>query len=103
MQNMIKIILLIGALTLAGCGPFKPYEVDVQQGNVVDQTLIKELHAGMSKTEVQDLLGTPLLNTCFDEDDWSYVYTNQINGGKIEKKTLELFFAHNKLVKVRKE
>jgi outer membrane protein assembly factor BamE len=99
---MRKIILLISIMALlAGCAGIHPYTVDVQQGNVLDQKALSELHLGMSKDEVQSLLGAPLLNDMFATSKWTYVYTNQINGGKIEKKKLNLEFDRkNKLDKI---
>lgn len=97
-MRKLKILLLILSLgIIAGCGPIKPYEVDVQQGNLLDQKDIKQLHVGMSKSQVASLLGMPVLGDAFEDDHWSYVYTNQINGGKIEKRNLELDFSDGRL------
>ncbi|EKE04040.1 MAG: hypothetical protein ACD_20C00114G0002 [uncultured bacterium] len=96
---VLAITLLSG---LSGCNHLHPYIVDVQQGNVIDQTVITKLHTGISKDETVAILGTPLLDNMFDQNIWSYVYTNQINGGPIEKKQLTLEFNKNKLIKITK-
>jgi outer membrane protein assembly factor BamE len=97
----ITLILCGGsAITLTGC--VKPYRVDIQQGNVLDEQVVQKLAVGMSKHEVEELLGAPVLGNAFGSDSWSYVYTNQISGGKIEKKQLIVHFAKDKLSKIEK-
>jgi outer membrane protein assembly factor BamE len=100
-KTLIAIISInLAILGLAGCSWCKPYKVDIQQGNVIDQKDTKQLKTGMNKNEVQDLLGTPVLSNGFESNHWTYAYTNQINGGKIEKKVIELYFNHDKVVKI---
>lgn len=96
---MKKIALLILTLAIVGCGPIKPYEIDIQQGNQIDKQTVNKLHIGMSKDEVVDVIGSPVLGDTFCDDHWSYIYTMQKNGGKIEKRNLELDFHNGKLVK----
>ena len=97
---IITLILILGCITLAGCKNFGPYQVDVQQGNVLEQSSLKKLHLGMTKDEVRATFGAPVLSDTFDDNYWTYVYTNQINGGKVEMKKLNLTFKNNELQKI---
>jgi len=99
MRNITLIILTV--VLLSGCSGLRPYRVDIQQGNIVDAAIRAKLRPGMDKNEVNALLGTPVLKDTFDADAWIYAYTNQINGGKIEKKKLILKFKNNKLVEIK--
>ena len=100
---MRKIIILTFLLCLiTGCAKIKPYEVDVVQGNVLDQTVVERLHVGMNKPQVANLLGTPVLGSTFEDNYWFYAYTNQINGGRIEKKNVALEFKNNKLIAINR-
>lgn len=54
---------------------FKPYRADVIQGNFVSREMAEALKPGMSKEQVQAILGTPLLNTIFNQDRWEYVFS----------------------------
>ena len=95
---MRNFILAFTALfLLAGC---RPYIVDVIQGNVIDEKVASKLQLGMDKDRVDSLLGTPVLTDTFNPDTWIYVYTKQIDGGKIEKNKLILEFKNNKLIKI---
>lgn len=102
--NKIAITLLFSSLTLLGCShnPFRPYRVNVQQGNILEPQTVQKLHLGMTKHEVEDLLGSPVLSNSFADNHWTYIYTNQINGGKIEKKQLLLYFVRDGLAKIMK-
>jgi outer membrane protein assembly factor BamE len=67
-------LLLIAALS--GC----VYKIDVQQGNLVTQDLVDKLKTGMTKAEVKQVLGTPLLNDVFHQDEWDYYFSNAKRG-----------------------
>lgn len=98
MRNIILIFGTVILLSLSGC---HPYRVDVQQGNIIDKKMMSQLHIGMSKSQVEALLGTPVLVDAFDPNAWLYAYTKQINGGKIEKKRLILKFKNDRLVLIQ--
>ncbi len=66
--------------------------MDIRQGNYIDQKLVDQLHPGMSKSQVQYLLGTPLINDPFHQDRWDYVYSFQSGGGDVERRNLTLYF-----------
>ncbi len=83
---------------LVGCSP---YQVDVEQGNILDKKIISQLSLGLSKDGVKTLLGSPVLIDPFDENIWLYACTKQINGGKIDKKKLVLKFKNDKLSSIQ--
>jgi outer membrane protein assembly factor BamE len=101
-RTITKITVLIVCLGLTGC-LLKPYVPPVQQGNIINQSAINKLHYGMNKEQVYSLLGEPILINVFNNDYWTYVYTKQVNGGKITKKSFDLNFRGNKLVTINDE
>ena len=76
---------LSGLAFLGGCSStatqhdltsmFKPYRADVIQGNFVSREMAAELKPGMSKEQVQAIMGTPLLKTLFNQNRWEYVFS----------------------------
>ena len=52
-----------------------PYKVDVIQGNFISKEQVDALKAGMSRAQVKDILGTPLIASVFHADRWDYVFT----------------------------
>jgi outer membrane protein assembly factor BamE len=57
-------------ITASGCA----YRVNIQQGNVVDQDSIEQISEGMTRSQVQFLLGTPMIADPFHADRWDYPY-----------------------------
>ena len=81
----------------------KPKAVDIEQGNILNPKEVNQLKLGMHKQEVRDIVGDPILSSAFDKDVWSYVYTNQKNGGKITKKKVILYFKNDKLKDIERD
>ena len=79
------------ALALAGgC-----YRIDIQQGNVLEQAQVERLRPGMSRTDVQRLLGSPLITDPFNQQRWDYVYNyfpSADEGQDAERRRLSLYF-----------
>ena len=62
---------IAGCLLLAGgC----VYRIDVQQGNLLEETDIAAVKPGMTRSQVRFLLGTPMVDDPFHKDRWDYVY-----------------------------
>ena len=87
---------LLAAVLLSGCGRLV-YTLDVQQGNYVTTDVAAKLKVGMTKAEVRQLLGTPLLIDAFHPNRWDYYFSN-VKGGKAENRTqLSVFFVNDKV------
>lgn len=56
------------------------YKIDVIQGNFVSKEQVEALKAGMTRGQVKDVLGTPLLASLFHADRWDYVFTLKRQG-----------------------
>jgi outer membrane protein assembly factor BamE len=86
--------LLLAAL-LTGCGLV--YKIDVQQGNYVTQDLVDRLKPGMTKAEVKQILGTPLLTDIFHANRWDYFFSNSKGGKAADRSRLTVLFENDKL------
>ena len=76
------------------------YKIDIQQGNVITQEMVDQLRPGMTRAQVQYVMGTSLLKDTFNKDRWDYVYSMQPGGGQREQKTVTLFFEGDELVSI---
>jgi outer membrane protein assembly factor BamE len=63
-------LIVLAALALAAC----VYRIDIQQGNLLDDTDIAQVDVGMTRSQVQFLLGTPMVADSFHRDRWDYAY-----------------------------
>jgi outer membrane protein assembly factor BamE len=85
------------ALSIAGCHIV--YVPDVQQGNLLDKTVVGQLKPGMTKRQVIVLMGTPSISSPFDGSRWDYVSTQSHRGGAIKLRTFTLTFNNDTLVR----
>jgi outer membrane protein assembly factor BamE len=98
MQKLITLLVVaMLALSMAGCHIV--YKADVQQGNLLDKKTVDQLKPGMTKHQVLVLMGTPSVNTPFDQSRWDYVSTFSHRGNPIKVRTFTLTFNNDTLVR----
>lgn len=101
-------LVFVACAGLAACGSFdggsnrlvnalRPYRMDVVQGNVVTREQVALLQPGMSRLQVRDTLGTPLLASVFHGDRWDYVFTLKRQGVAPQSRKVTVFFKNNLL------
>lgn len=69
-------MLFLGS-QLSGCVLFHGYAPAIQQGNVIVPAQVNQIHNGMSKDQVQAIMGSPVYITTFSDSRYDYVYTYQ--------------------------
>ncbi|MCY1554505.1 Outer membrane protein assembly factor BamE [compost metagenome] len=69
-----------------------PYKIDIVQGNVVTREQAQALQVGMSRQQVRELLGSPLLASVFHADRWDYVFTFRRQGQATQQRKLTVYF-----------
>jgi outer membrane protein assembly factor BamE len=74
-----------------------PYKIDKVQGNVITREQIAVLQAGMPRSVVKDILGTPLLTSVFHSDRWDYVFTFARQGSESQQRKVTVFFKGDQL------
>lgn len=103
MQRCFLALLLI--ISVGACSSLTPnlYKLDVRQGNVLEPELLAQVQAGMSKRQVQNLLGTPLLTDPFNQNRWDYVfaYYPRGNRNKGEEQHITLYFEGDILAQIQ--
>src|SRR5512140_1578217 len=72
--------------------PITPYKVEVVQGNFVSREQVAALKPGMSRQQVRDILGTPLVTDVFHTDRWDYVFTLKRQGVSQQSRKFTVFF-----------
>ena len=99
MWKMSRTLLLLCFIVVAnGCVNTIPYyKQDIQQGNNLTQSEVKKIKKGMTKKEVVNLLGSPVVNNAFYNDELVYIYTNLTGKGQYTEKRLILKFKDGKL------
>ena len=79
---------------------FRPYVPDVVQGNFISSEQYAKLKLGMSREQVRQILGTPLLASYFHANRWDYVFEFKRAGQRVGKERhVTVYFDGDKLVK----
>ena len=67
------------------------------QGNVVTKEQAEAVKPGMSRAQVRDILGSPLLTDPFHADRWDYVFTIRRQGAEPQRRSVVALFDGEKL------
>ena len=97
MRSLIPLLFV-----LAGCqslqssdnflGVVTPYRIEIVQGNVVTKEQADAVKPGMSRAQVRDILGSPLLTDAFHQNRWDYVFTIRRQGAEPQHRRVVLLF-----------
>lgn len=103
-MNKTLCLALAALLGLAACSAervslFPSYKLQVVQGNELDPRAVVSLQPGMSRDQVQLLLGTPLLRDPFHADRWDYTFNIARNGVVEDLRVLTVYFDNDQLVR----
>ncbi|UOO81630.1 outer membrane protein assembly factor BamE [Uruburuella testudinis] len=103
-MNKSLCFALAALLGLAACSAervshFPSYKLKVVQGNELDPRAVVALQPGMSRDQVQLLLGTPLLRDPFHANRWDYTFNTARNGILADQRTLTLYFDNDQLAR----
>ena len=98
------------AALLAGCSSagnytarvmssLAPYKIEVVQGNFISKEQVGALQPGMSRQQVREVLGTPLVTSLFHADRWDYVFTLKRQGVEPQQRRLTVYFTGDRLAR----
>mgnify|MGYP001291502633 FL=1 len=97
MKQLTKacLIIFLSIGVISSCSYLAPFKVAVLQGNIIEDEDVEQLVKGLSKDQVQYLLGTPLLNSPVHQNRWDYFYSVKVGETIIGEKKLSLSFDLN--------
>jgi len=100
MNKKLTLILVLCLFGLTAC--IKPFQPPVQQGNIINNSSLKEIRYGMTKQEVLYILGTPMITDPFNEERWDYFYSRKDrNKNQTTTRLVTAMFKDNKLVELK--
>jgi outer membrane protein assembly factor BamE len=73
-------------------GLVTPYRLEVVQGNVLTKEQVAMVKPGMSRNQVRDLLGSPLLADIFHDNRWDYAFSIRRQGAAPQARHLVAWF-----------
>jgi outer membrane protein assembly factor BamE len=92
--------VLITTLCMAAC----VYRIDIQQGNLLEDKDINQVEVGMTRSQVQFLLGTPMVSDAFHRDRWDYAYyLRQGRSREVDRRWLIVYFENERVARVARD
>jgi len=86
------------ATAASGCGIL--YKQPIYQGNLIEKSAVEQLQVGMSKQDVQILLGTPSIADPFAKNRWDYTASQRLDRrGTTEVKNFIVWFENDAVTK----
>jgi outer membrane protein assembly factor BamE len=87
-------------LALAAC----VYRIDIQQGNLLKDKDIQQVEVGMTRSQVQFLLGTPMVSDSFHRDRWDYAYyLRKGRSPDVDRRWVVVYFENDRVSKIDRE
>lgn len=106
MNRAVFLLAVAAPLTLTACETILTnlpgvYTIDIEQGNMIDQSMVDQLRPNMSKRQVLYIMGSPMLTDTFHEQRWDYLYSEQPGGEARVQKRISLYFNGDNLAGVQ--
>ena len=97
------VLAAVAAALVAGCGTFDdvsrtmtgaltPHKIEIVQGNFISKEQVEALQPRMSRQQVREILGTPLVTSLFHDNRWDYVFTLKRPGVEPQRRKLTVWF-----------
>ena len=103
MRSLLLIPCAFAAgLMLTGCeslqrtdsflGFITPYRIDIVQGNAITKEQAALIKPGLTRLQVRDVLGTPLVADPFHANRWDYIFTLRRPNTDVQRRSVVVTF-----------
>jgi outer membrane protein assembly factor BamE (lipoprotein component of BamABCDE complex) len=75
------------------------YQVPIAQGNIISIEMLSKLEKGLTKVQVQYIMGTPSIKDPFDSSVWNYIGYEIVGNEVLREIHYSLYFQDEKLDK----
>lgn len=103
MKFITPITAALLTVSLSGCSYLYDtfvYQIDVTQGNYIDDSKLAQVEIGMTQEQVIYVLGSPMLIDQFDSSKWYYIRYIKPGGEPVQQSKIVLTFANKQLVSI---
>ncbi|MCE2914603.1 MAG: outer membrane protein assembly factor BamE [Rubrivivax sp.] len=101
-RSLLLAATLAAAFLSTGCeslqrtdsflGVITPYRIDIVQGNAITKEQAALVRPGMSRAQVREILGTPLVADPFHAQRWDYIFTLRRQGAQPQRRSVVALF-----------
>tara|TARA_B100000029_G_scaffold269408_1_gene264739 strand:- start:253 stop:549 length:297 start_codon:yes stop_codon:yes gene_type:complete len=80
------------------------FRIDIQQGNLLEEEVVDQVEVGMTRSQVQFLLGSPMIEDSFHNERWDYVYyLKEGRSQDIDRRWILVYFEGDRVVRYEKD
>ena len=97
-MKLTFLILIITIFFLNSCAS-NFYQVPVAQGNIISMDMLSKLEKGLTKPQVQYIMGTPSVRDPFNSSSWDYIGFEIVGNEVLREVHYSLYFQGEKLNK----
>ena len=101
-MKFTPLITIITIFLLNSCAS-NFYQVPIAQGNIISVEMLSKLEKGLTKVQVQYIMGTPSVKDPFNSSKWDYIGYEIIGNELWREVHYSLYFQEGKLSKWNKE
>jgi len=73
-------------------GFITPYRIDIVQGNAITKEQAALIKPGLTRLQVRDVLGTPLVADPFHANRWDYIFTLRRPNTDVQRRSVVVTF-----------
>ena len=95
-MKFTPLITIITIFLLNSCAS-NFYQVPIAQGNIISLEMLSKLEKGLTKVQVQYIMGTPSIRDPFDSSKWDYIGYEIIGNELLREVHYSLHFQDEKL------
>jgi outer membrane protein assembly factor BamE len=86
--------------SLTDSNVFKPFRLDIAQGNYLTSDTVERVRPGMRRQDVRFVLGSPLLLDPFHPNRWDYIFRFQRGTGESVTRRVTIHFDGDRVERV---
>jgi len=103
-KNILACLMI--SFSVSGCSYLYDtfvYQIDVTQGNYIEDDKLQKLEIGMTQEQVIFVLGSPMLIDQFDSSKWYYIRYIKPGGEEAQQSEIILTFKNKRLANIFSE
>ena len=99
-MSLRTFLLTVASLAITAC----VFRIDIQQGNLLEDVDVARIEVGMTRSQVQFVLGTPMIVDSFHRDRWDYAYYLTRGRSKdVDRRWIVVYFEDDRVSRIERD
>jgi len=99
-MSLRTLVLTLASLAATAC----VFRIDIQQGNLLEEEDVARVEVGMTRSQVQFVLGTPMIADSFHRDRWDYAYyLRRGRSPDVTRRWVVVYFENDRVTRIERD